>query len=97
MPGKDDYLDLSAMLTFLTLRNTHLLRHVVLTTIILPRQARVKHSENSKKEMLLLLLLLLLLLACFTLTRGDRSSSTSFERAATSVRAGAVSTATCRA
>ena len=96
MPGKDDYLDLSAMLTFLTLRNTHLLRHVVLTTIILPRQARVKHSENSKKEMLLLLLLLLLL-ACFTLTRGDRSSSTSFERAATSVRAGAVSTATCRA
>jgi hypothetical protein len=91
VPGKDDYLDLSAMLTFLTLRNTHLLRHVVLTTIILPRQARVKHSENSKKEMLLLLL------ACFTLTRGDRSSSTSFERAATSVRAGAVSTATCRA
>jgi hypothetical protein len=92
VPGKDDYLDLSAMLTFLTLRNTHLLRHVVLTTIILPRQARVKHSVNSKKEMLLLLLL-----AFFTLTRGDRSSSTSFERAATSVRAGAVSTATCRA
>ena len=30
-------------------QNTHLLRHFMLNLIILPRQARGKHRENSKK------------------------------------------------
>jgi hypothetical protein len=35
-------------------RKTHLLRHFVLKTIVLPRQARDKHRENStQKERLL--------------------------------------------
>ena len=39
-----------ANLSFLGAKNAYLLRHFILGTIVLPRQARDKHTENSKRE-----------------------------------------------
>ena len=49
--GPKDLLEARLALHLASVRETHLLRcHFILKVMILPRQARDKHRENSKKE-----------------------------------------------